>query len=225
MPRPSSAPGPAQRRPLDRLGVHGLAEEIHDGHEGRCAPLGTPRAAVRWWCRSRLASGASEARDRSGIAAVTRMSPSSSTIINFEAARRPASTIYGQPLLMRIHQEASCHARAAPAGTSGCSRLLASSRRPGPRADGEDGGPLDSDKPPRIMPGHSGATDSRPHLIFCRWRAVGSNCEFPTGAHGGDSRHQARSGSSHCRPQHRRLALRLILGLRRGSSSQAPQDA
>jgi hypothetical protein len=54
MPRPSSAPGPAQRRPPDRLGVHGLAEEIHDGHEGRCAPLGTPRAAVRWWCRSRL---------------------------------------------------------------------------------------------------------------------------------------------------------------------------
>jgi hypothetical protein len=38
-------------------------------------------------------------------------------------------------------------------------------------------------------------------------------------------RGSASRGSSHCRPQRRRTALGLILGLHRGSSSQRPQDA
>jgi len=125
---------PALPRGLDAVPVSRPAAREHDG-----------------W-----ASGASEARDRSGIAAVTRMSPSSSTIINFEAARRPASTrsrpaaAYADPSGGLLPCPGS--ARRHLGDVHGC---LASSRRPGPRADGEDGGLLDSDKPPRIMPGHS----------------------------------------------------------------------
>jgi len=50
----------------------------------------------------------------------------------------PRRHIYGQPLLMRIHQEASCHARAAPARTSGMftAASVESSTRPASRRRG-----------------------------------------------------------------------------------------
>jgi len=137
MPRPS--PGPAQRRPLDRLGVHGLAEEIHDGHEGQMrAPWDSSRrcslvVSVTAGPPAPLRRGTDLGLRRSR-GCRHRPAPSSTS------RRRdgPRRHDLGQPLLMRIHQEASCHARAAPARTSGMftAASVESSTRPASRRRG-----------------------------------------------------------------------------------------
>jgi hypothetical protein len=57
-----------------------------------------------------------------------------------------------------------------------------------------------------------------------RGRAMVSCCECPTGTHGSDSEDQAHRRPAHCGPERRRTTLGCLLGLRRGSSSQTPQE-